>query len=81
MPNSPSPDVADGRVDTPEEKERFQSDKKYYRKFRKGIEQQMNENFAASIKNSAAQKDGRQVRTYNSHPVYPTEYDDSGQKT
>ncbi|KAH7383532.1 hypothetical protein BKA64DRAFT_160741 [Cadophora sp. MPI-SDFR-AT-0126] len=45
---------------TKEEKERFRNDKTYYRKFRKAIEQQMNENFAASIRNSAAQKESRQ---------------------
>ncbi|PVH71109.1 FAD/NAD(P)-binding domain-containing protein [Cadophora sp. DSE1049] len=45
---------------TKEEKERFHNDKKYYREFRKAIEQQMNENFAASIQNSAAQIEGRQ---------------------
>ncbi|KAH6711188.1 hypothetical protein BKA61DRAFT_556177 [Leptodontidium sp. MPI-SDFR-AT-0119] len=45
---------------TKEEKIRFKSDKKYYREFRKAIEQQMNENFAASIQNSTAQIEGRQ---------------------
>uniref|UniRef100_A0A0D2YE17 Sterigmatocystin biosynthesis monooxygenase stcW n=1 Tax=Fusarium oxysporum (strain Fo5176) TaxID=660025 RepID=A0A0D2YE17_FUSOF len=40
--------------------ERFNNDPKYYKAFRKQIEQQMNENFAASIKNSEAQEKGRQ---------------------
>lgn len=50
-----------GGADTEEEKRRFQTDKKHYREFRKAIEQQMNENFAGSIKNSKAQAEGRQV--------------------
>ncbi|KAF5684530.1 sterigmatocystin biosynthesis monooxygenase stcW [Fusarium circinatum] len=40
--------------------ERFNNDPEYYKTFRKLIEQQMNENFAASIKNSEAQEKGRQ---------------------
>ncbi|KAG4281911.1 hypothetical protein FPRO06_10815 [Fusarium proliferatum] len=40
--------------------ERFNNDPEYYKAFRKQIEQQMNENFAASIKNSEAQEKGRQ---------------------
>ncbi|KAG5769761.1 hypothetical protein H9Q73_013468 [Fusarium xylarioides] len=40
--------------------ERFNDDPEYYKAFRKQIEQQMNENFSASIKNSEAQEKGRQ---------------------
>ncbi|KAH6677855.1 hypothetical protein F5X68DRAFT_245606 [Plectosphaerella plurivora] len=39
--------------------DRFTIDPEFYRTFRKSIEQQMNENFAASIKGSTAQADGR----------------------
>lgn len=42
--------------------ERFTKDHEFYKTFRKGIEQQMNENFAASVKGSQAQADGREVR-------------------
>ncbi|RKL19310.1 hypothetical protein BFJ68_g3584 [Fusarium oxysporum] len=49
-----------GIIDTEADIERFNNDPKYYKAFRKQIEQQMNENFAASIKNSEAQEKGRQ---------------------
>ncbi|KAH8684375.1 hypothetical protein BGZ60DRAFT_397427 [Tricladium varicosporioides] len=45
---------------TMEERQRFRSDPLYYKKFRKAIEQQMNENFASSIKDSSAQNEARQ---------------------
>lgn len=48
-------------IDTAEQKHRFRSDPQYYREFRKAIEQQMNENFVSSIKNSSAQNEARQV--------------------
>jgi hydroxyversicolorone monooxygenase len=55
-------EAADGAgVDTADEQKKFSDDAAYYRKFRKGIEQQMNENFMGSIKNSKAQEQGRQV--------------------
>ncbi|OAL44655.1 FAD/NAD(P)-binding domain-containing protein [Pyrenochaeta sp. DS3sAY3a] len=38
---------------------RFEDDPIHYKAFRKRIEQQMNENFLGSVKNSRAQKDGR----------------------
>ncbi|KAF2008868.1 FAD/NAD(P)-binding domain-containing protein [Aaosphaeria arxii CBS 175.79] len=42
-----------------DEVSRFQNDPKYYKVFRKKVEQQMNENFMGSVKNSQAQRDGR----------------------
>ncbi|KAK1765315.1 hypothetical protein QBC33DRAFT_455591 [Phialemonium atrogriseum] len=39
--------------------QRFASDPAYYKEFRKGIEQQMNENFIASVKSSKEQAEGR----------------------
>ncbi|KAF9876803.1 hypothetical protein CkaCkLH20_05649 [Colletotrichum karsti] len=43
--------------------DRFNSDPEYYMLFRKQIEQQMNENFAASVKDSTAEKKGREWAT------------------
>ncbi|KAL3455502.1 hypothetical protein BJX64DRAFT_294964 [Aspergillus heterothallicus] len=44
---------------TDAQKQVFQNDPDTYRDFRKAVEQQMNENFGASIKGSVAQKDAR----------------------
>ncbi|KAG9498163.1 hypothetical protein J7337_011058 [Fusarium musae] len=52
----PEIDVKDTEADI----ERFNNDPEYYKTFRKQIEQQMNEKFAASIKNLEAHEKGRQ---------------------
>ena len=72
-----SREAADGAgVDTADEQKKFSDDAAYYRKFRKGIEQQMNENFLGSIKNSKAQEEGRQVitRQLNTHFMHLTKF-------
>ncbi|KAH8589597.1 hypothetical protein B0O99DRAFT_636547 [Bisporella sp. PMI_857] len=44
---------------TAEQKQQFRQDSQHYKNFRKAIEQQMNENFAGSIKKTSAQIEGR----------------------
>jgi hypothetical protein len=48
-------------ADSAEDIDRFSSDEAFYTTFRKRIEQQMNENFVASMKGSHEQKEGRKV--------------------
>lgn len=57
-------------IDSEEQKQQFREDRSFYKAFRKKIEQQMNENFAASIKGSVSQEEGRKVSLlFSFHPT------------
>jgi hypothetical protein len=53
--------IANWYADSEQQKQAFRNDADAYTQFRKAVEQQMNENFSASIKGSAAQHKARNV--------------------